>query len=737
MTMSAVVSNRRAARSLALVAVLCLLLVAGVEPSAAQQRPQFRTTVEVVQMQVAVADSQGVPVQGLTREDFRLRIEGEPRDVVAAYEVDLRPERAHEQDDYVPPAGWRQFLMFFDFSFTSPRGIIRAQEAAASFVREHTHPRDLLGVATYNRISGVQLLVPFTADRQQVLDAVGTLGLARAGRIVDPAGFTVQPQYEDYIAEEMTDNDSIDAARREMVLAAVREAVIDNAKADYRRYSDAVNGYAKQLGGLGELLQATRGRKHVLLFSQGFDDKVLSGQSLDEMAQDSVAVAEGRVWEVNSETRFGSANLRSTLKESLDELRAADAVIHAMDTSGLGSTDSEETFVSRGSGRDTLNFLADGTNGSVAWNVNDLAPSLAGLARRTAQYYVVAYRRQPGDPETVDIELEVGHAGARVVSAPEILAPPPDYRQMTDAQRQLQLAEFVSKEIEEEEAMTLEARAEPFRGRDGLNRAAVLVEVPWPQLEELSAEGEDGRAELQLLGYLVDGEGRMLDLFSRTVTLNVREMRGALAGAPFRYYDLLLAPPGQYRVRLLVREKELGLTTTRDVPLQIPSFTADADVSVSGPVFVDTERPGLMVRGVDPESPAEHRAGAPLEYPFVLGEQEVTPQLFTVMSRGSSCRFLLQAHNLSRHPFTGEVQSSVRAVAVDEAGRRHDLAGLELVGRSVDGEGMASYLLEARLPEELDAGAYLLEVTLTDGISGEELERTLPFTVTDATASYQ
>jgi len=41
--------------------------------------------------------------------------EAQLRDLVAVYEVDLRRTAPDEESSYVPPAGWRQFLLFFDF----------------------------------------------------------------------------------------------------------------------------------------------------------------------------------------------------------------------------------------------------------------------------------------------------------------------------------------------------------------------------------------------------------------------------------------------------------------------------------------------------------------------------------------------------------------------------------------------------------------------------------------------
>ena len=77
----------------ALVALLaCTLLLAVTSADAAQQRPQFDIEVELVQLQVGIADSSGGFVRGLTADDFVVLVDGDPRPAQVVYEIDLRTE---------------------------------------------------------------------------------------------------------------------------------------------------------------------------------------------------------------------------------------------------------------------------------------------------------------------------------------------------------------------------------------------------------------------------------------------------------------------------------------------------------------------------------------------------------------------------------------------------------------------------------------------------------------------
>lgn len=740
-----VIARFEARRAVALLLALGMAASPALASGQQVQRPRFETTVEIVQMQVAVSDSLGYPITGLGREDFRLQIEGDPRDLVAVYEVDLRRDDPEMDDDdsFVPPAGWRQWLLFFDFSFNSPWGIIRARNAAIDFVENMAHPRDLIGVASYSTIQGVHLLSPFTSDHRQVLQVLGTMGLTNAPLRTDAAGFVLNPVYDELTAYEFelfgqqdpeaftVGGDSAaargDTIRDEVLVGELAEKVLDSGKSDFRRYRDEVTRYVGQIGDLGDLLTATRGRKQVVLFSQGFDDKVLTGQTLDELAEDNDNVLSGQAWRVNSETRFGSTDLKAELLDALEEMLGADAVIHALDTSGLPGDPAQNTFMSKGTGLEALNYLSKETNGQLYWNRNDLGPALADLETQTSQFYVLAYRKDANDPPTVNVKVEIARPGARIVSAPQRLAPPPPYAEMNEAQRQLQLAEFVTKGIDEED-LIFDLRAVPYRGMRQVSRLAVVIEMPFAQLRDLADARGDGQVDLDLMAYVLDDEDRMRDVFGTTVHLDVERL-GARGEVPFRYYNLLWAVPGEHKVRVLVREREVGRLSTRTEALDVPQFMSP-DLLVSDPVAIDALRPGLLMRGMDPASPPEHKVGGPVAYPFVVGDQELTPQVYTLTSPGGSCYFMLQVQGLSRHPFTGQEQTLLRAVAFDELGNTHRIDEIGVVMRQDDPEGNGtSLLIEARVPEALSPGAYMMQIEFTDGVAGTTVEKDLPFLV--------
>jgi VWFA-related protein len=737
--------------ALLLVAVGGLVVSVGAPPSAlgvGQERvPQavFGARVELVQIQVQVEDSRGNFVSGLSPSDFRLTVDGQPRNVSIAYEVDLRGDRTAnlEPDPTMPPAAWRQFLLFFDLSFTTPRGILAARDAAREFVSTQVHPNDLISVATFNLVSGLRMLCPFTLDRAQALDAVETMGLARAMSITDPAGFAFVPVFEE-----------INSLRRDPGMdlgeaspgtgggpgAAVdpfevfRATFADASRADFRRYREEVNEYIDQIGRLGDMLQAVRGRKHVVFFSAGFSDEVLTGQSLEEFAEDSEAIQQNRVWEVDSEKRFGSSDLRQSMQVALDSLRSADAVIHTVDTTGLpgGAEVRGGTYQDAVGGRGALNYLASGTSGTVSWNRNDFSIAMKEIEESTSTFYVIAYALEEDDPKIVELDVQVTTAGARVVSAPSRFAPPPGYAELDPTQQQLQLAEIISKGVEPE-GFSFDIEAIPFAGDNDISRVAVVVEVPWLDLQAFAAPRGDNKAEVEILGYTLDDGGAMIDFFSRKVNLDLERM-GAMDpanGVPFRYYDMLWAIPGHYHVRVLLRDTKAGNLGTRTVPVLVPKFNSN-QLLMSGPIFIDSKRPGLVMRGVDPNDPPDRKQSGPVAYPFIIGEKELTPYVLPSVAPGEACQFYAVTHHLSRDIVSGETQVTITAEAIDLQGNAHVIDNISLVSENYDADSDATMLLlQAQMPGDFPRGTYTLKFTVLDGLSGTQAEGDVPFTIVD------
>src|SRR5688572_12719464 len=123
-------------------------------PLAAQSVREV-TTVEVVEVPVYVTNG-GKPVTGLTRDHFRLFVNGKPQSIDYFDVVDFAGLSADEAQN---PRQRRLYFLLFDLT-SHPFAILRARKAVDAFVQE-AGPADVFAVATLGK-GGLNIVVPFT-----------------------------------------------------------------------------------------------------------------------------------------------------------------------------------------------------------------------------------------------------------------------------------------------------------------------------------------------------------------------------------------------------------------------------------------------------------------------------------------------------------------------------------------------------------------------------------------------
>src|SRR5436305_6467299 len=155
-------------RSIRIAAVLAAALTAAT--AFAQMKESIN--VNVVEVPVTVVDGSGNAVRGLTAANFKLFDQGKERAVTSFETVDL----SLKQSAVAPmnPAARRNFMLLFDLSYSTPKSLARAQEAARNFVGKAVLPRDLVGVGTIDVEHGFRLLTAFTTDRELVTSPIAT-----------------------------------------------------------------------------------------------------------------------------------------------------------------------------------------------------------------------------------------------------------------------------------------------------------------------------------------------------------------------------------------------------------------------------------------------------------------------------------------------------------------------------------------------------------------------------------
>lgn len=689
------------------------------------QKFEERQDVVVVEVPVNVTDRDGQPVRGLTADDFVLSDDGKPQQITGLEVVDLEilsGEQGAVEAQALPSAQRRHFLLLFDLSFSNPSAILRARLAARDFVLQHLHPADLAAVATFSLEDGPRLVITFTPDRAQLARAVDTLGVrgqdARASLHLDPLHFLVAPPAGERGGagqERETRLDIRGGAEAELL----EHLTILNLQMDRNQRtfdSSRITAYARALGDLARALNSVQGRKQVVLFSEGFDSRLMIGRQPEsgdeEQQRDQLNAQRGMLHLVDSEQMYGNSGLLNDIKKMTEQFRRADCVIQAVDIGGLRAA-AEIRPTARNVGQDALFLMAEPTGGELFKDANDLGHQLARVLKRSAVTYVLTFQpaelKADGAYRRLRVELKKGARGVHVSHRAGYFGPRP-FRDLDALEKSLLASDAIASAAPADD-LAMEVLAAPFRASEGSSYVPVIVEIDGPSL----LEGHEGdKLTVEIYTYVTDARGEMRDFFTQVVGLDLSQNRKALARTGLKYYGHLELGPGDYRLRVLARNAQSGRTGVESMPLAIPPYDS-AKTVVLPPFFVEQPGRWILVR--------EEARESSVIYPFTVNGEPYIPAVKPELKGKDDSRLCLVAYNLP----LGRVEVEGKVLTTD--GREVPGSRLQLVERTVTGISRLDKLLATFHAGTLQAGEYRLEVAIRHPGGAAVSSSSLPFSV--------
>ena len=709
---------------------LILSLTLTASPSAgAKKLKKFEEVTRVVEVQVPVnvVTRGGEPVRGLTAEDFEIYDGKRRREIVDFSVVDLQVlepgSSRSEIEAAVPAAARRRFLLLFDLSFSSPNLIIRAREAARDFVLNHLHPTDLAAVAIHSVDSGGRILVTFTPDRAQVARAIDTLGAPRLVGLArrDPLFFLIDdPNSSAFSAStDVTDlnNTGPESDLQQSVSAHIRIVAKQMARMERSFIRGRISSWSRSMADLARFMDSVRGRKHVLYFSEGFDGRLLLGRqpSADdqELQQDLVDIQLGQLGFVDTDDIYGNSGLQSEVAQMLEEFRRADCVIQAIDISGLRA-DSEAEERARSVGQDALFYIANDTGGVLFQDATDFGEDLSQVLQRSSVTYLLTFQASDVVPDgsyhRIHVKAKLDRR-AKLTYRRGYYAPRP-FEELHPLEKSL-LASDVIANASRRDDLTLNVLAAPFRASSDQAYVPIIIEVAG---EQLLVGHEGAQMPVELYTYVTDERGEMKDFLSHLVTLDLSRGRSAFAKTGLKYYGHMELRPGEYLIRVLVRNALTGRTGSESTPLSIPSFEL-SEPYLLPPFFLEGERQWFLVR----EKSQGYESS--VIYPFTVNGNPYIPSALPSLRSSDEAQICLVAYNLG----DGNVEIGSRILA--ENGEPVNGGQLALVERTVTGIDGLDKLLATFRPQGLEAGRYTLEVDVMHPASGSMETNSIGFTV--------
>jgi VWFA-related protein len=600
---------------------------------------QMRETVNVnvVEVPVTVADSGGNPVRGLTAANFEIYDNGKKQTITSFDKVDFASKEGVSALSPMNPAARRSFLLLFDLGFSSPRSLVRAQEAARKFVATAVQPRDLVGVGSIDNERGFKLLTAFTTDhdlvaaaianpvsfrgndpmqignRTYVADLSGGSDGSRSGP--DAEAVRVPDEQGGKVSKGLSSSDMVAAELAERLELQQRFA------ASNEQYVRArVEKQIDFLADLAKTLRAVQGRKQLILLSEGFDSKYVQGRDARESKANQAdfdKAVKGEAWDIDTNQQYGNTSSQSVLDRMARAFRSSDVVLSAIDIQGVRVDNANASGASASAGAtpnssEGLFVLSRPTGGEVFRNSNDLKNNFDRMLRAQEVTYVIGFQASPSSPGKLhDLKVKLVNASGRVSHR---MAYYEKGGGESSAERALTTAEVIVNDVPQS-GVRVAAFAAPFPVRNGNSQVPVILELNGVDLAK-QIKGNAGAAEIFI--YAFDSDGIVRDRLYQRVVLDMQKVGDRLRASGLRYYGTLVVPPGTYAIKSLVRTG--GESNDADkrgyarTDLVVPQ---SGSLVLLPPIPIDEAPKWVLIKSPD--------RGAPLEYPFELNGQSFIP----------------------------------------------------------------------------------------------------------------
>lgn len=670
------------------------------------QQDRFENTKSVVAVEVPVTVLRdGQPVREMTADDFEIVDSGRKQEITGFEVIDLETLTESEAGiaaSEVPLIARRHFLLLFDLSFSEVASIARAREAALQLVNEGLHPSDLVGVASYSESRGTQIILGFTPDREQLARAVDRLDVANPNRhFSDPLGLEM---VEFDPGGGVAGGGGVSGRPSE---AGGAELLYLAQRADSAIKRNQILALSSALGSLARLMNSVQGRKHVIFLSEGFDSSIFLGSPSARMAEN---ISRGQYWLVDTDDRYGSGAAQTAVARMVEEFRRADCTVHAVDIGGARVPGAND----RGSkGEGGLFFIANETGGEFFRNYNQLDVAMGEVLERSAVTYVLTFQppnlESDGSYHRLKVRLKSGGSGARLVHRPGYYAPRP-LSELSATERRFNAAGLIVGGSDGGELDTaLLAAAFPSNGSRAY--VPVFLEVDG---STLLANRQVEVIPTEIYVYAIAADGKIVDHFSRFMTLEAKKVAGALDASGLKFWGNFDLPPGDYLVRALVRRGDNGWHALRTVTLVVPDF-ASGQTTLLPPFFPEPIGKWLLTR--EPGAIREE-----LPYPFMFAGEPFIPAARPLVVPGEETRLAL----VGFFPEGDSLEVESRILDA-EGGATPAQVSLSRLANAPTDTPLQLYG-QLRLTR-MAPGPYQLEVTVRDPTSGSSATSSTPITV--------
>lgn len=601
---------------------LLIILICGLSVNA---QDVIRTNTELVQTAITVLDKKGHFVEGLTREQFELVVDGKPRQVAFFERVAAGSAREREllagdntSNGAAPttpttPAvrvPGRTIVFFIDDLHLSPDSMNRTRMMLQRFLDNDITSKDNVAILTAS--GQVGFLEQFTNNRA-VLDAALSRLIPRpydahgfstgnSTKMTEYMAFTIDTAKTDrkvmdfYIEECMKASNTFRKARQVLALirAACENEVKNSARAVLMQAAQITQNTYNSLESAMKSLARAPGRKLAFFVSDGF--------LLDAGPR--------------------AAAVRDKLDHVIDAAQRAGVVVYTIHAAGLVNS----SFLDPGNSRpmdvqgrldiastgelaanqDALSAIASETGGRALRNTNFFDKWVSTVLDETSNYYVVAWRPEKEEeklPKFRHVKITVVGQPELTVRAPKGYIASPEPAAPTAAANKPADSKPKTPDTELRDALS------DFYPAGGLPTLLSLTYLNTPAnglVVTSSIEianggvtyGDDGKqpATIKLAGVVLNDKGKIASSFKNQ--LNIDPPKSGGTDSIFYNHHTPLAP-GIYQFRVAARDEKSGRVGSAIQWIVIPDLAKSqltlSSVLLGGQVLEDKNSPHVQL----------------------------------------------------------------------------------------------------------------------------------------------
>jgi VWFA-related protein len=717
-------NSLRPARLLPLLLLVMACSAASAQtPTPTPQKPDddvVRVYTELVQTDVMVFDKQGRFINGLTKDNFELRIDGKPRPIEG---FELITAGSNEESQLaaargattinlkrpVPLDRGRIVFFYVDDFHMDLAGMNAAKKVITTFIEKEMGQNDQAAIASpTGQIGFLQQLTNDQTVLKLALDRLNVRGYTARDHdrpamseyealLIDNSDREV---FEFFVSETMRINPGMS---RDSAVHLV------NARAESTQ-NQAARYNASTLYSLEKLVQSAKnlpGRKIVFFLSGGFLIENRRGDSIGKLRDITTEAARNGVIIYSMDTR----GLVASLKDASTDAPFDPYGQLARSTHGeLRAT------------QDGMNALAVDTGGKAIFNTNDLKKGLAPALRETSTYYLLAWKP---DAE-VQKHKKFRNLEVRLIDRPDLfvrvrkgffdLDPPAKTEIAKESSKPpkptsapAKLRETIAAPYPQRE-LPISLSADYYDVADKGPLAQTSILIPGEFL--VFSEEPDGKikAITDVSGVFLDLKGVAQASFLERITTTTQSLEAVKTNSSeitFTYPAKL--SPGLYQIRVAARDERSGRTGSAYAWIEIPDLTKKKLTMSS------------LILGERPQSTMTNTSISGGLSPVALSASHR-------FRRESTLRFLLFAYNTVFSPVDQKPDVAVQVQVV-----RDDQPVITTALRKISTDGALDlfrlpYAAEVPL-SELTPGRYLLHVTLIDRVSKQSTTRQTHFDV--------